>query len=123
MRSSATLAVQERKGTQNQTKAIKSNSPYKAEGRVGDVADPECGNYTRYDRYEDGKTNPKEVDDVARLAVHSEESDFEHRLSELHASSPMLTARESAVGEGRRGLPLSNGKMPVLSSPTLWRTS
>ena len=123
MRSSAAVAMQEPEGTQNQTKAIKPNSCYETDRRVNDMADPERGNYTHYDRYEDGKTNPKEVDDVARLAVHSEESDFEHRLSELHASSPMLTARESAVGEGRRGLPLSNGKMPVLSSPTLWRTS
>jgi hypothetical protein len=44
------------------------------------MADPERGNYTHYDRYEDGKTNREEVDNIAGFAVHSEEGEFDPHL-------------------------------------------
>ena len=74
------MAVQKREGTQNQTEAIKSNSCYEADRRVNDVADPKRGNNTHCDRYDHGKTNQEEVDNVARFTVRSKEGDPKRRL-------------------------------------------
>ena len=44
--------------------------------RIEHITDRERGDDTHCDRYDDRKTNRKEVDNVARFAVHSEEGQF-----------------------------------------------